>query len=240
MESIYEIMVEPDYINDTGNSSDEDRDKKGKELEVEEILKNLKLDLGVKTNVELSEVLNVRPNTISTWKKRNSMDYSRLIAIGKSLKIDLNRLFSNNVKKDPCKENVIVVPREFQYQYVTGFGKKEFLNKMPRHKFSFDTGGGKIRIFQIDNITSFSSFKGNFFAVGELVNDIGNIIEDTVYIIVNKVSGISVGKIEHYNSNPDTLYVVNDQNKGTGNKISICAGDVVEIWKVNSIIFGKL
>ncbi|UGU15903.1 helix-turn-helix domain containing protein [Sinomicrobium kalidii] len=239
MESIYEIMVEPDYINDTG-SPDEGFYRKRKGLEVEEILKNLKKYLGIKTNVELSEILDVRPNTISTWKKRNSMDYSRLIAIGKSHKLDLNRLFSNKVKKETFNENVIVVPREFQYQYVTSFGEKEFLDGMPRYRFPFATGKGKIRIFQVDNITSFSSFKGNFFAVGELINGIGNITEDTVYIVVNKVSGISVGKIEQYDNDPDALYIVNNQNKIMRNKIRISAGDVVEIWEVNNIVFGKL
>lgn len=240
MEKNNGIMVESSHIDAIKHNSAERFLQKRRMLEVEDILKRLKTYLGIKTNVELSEVLHVCPNTISTWKKRNSMDYSRLISFGKSHRIDLNRLFSNKIQKErPC-ENVIVVPWEFQHQYVTSFGKKEFLDSMPRHEFPLVSGEGKIRAFQVDNIISFSFFKGNFFAVGEFVHSVGNITEENIYILINKMNGISVGEIEQYIGNPDALYVVNDQNKIMGNKVRISVQDIVEIWKVNSIIFGEL
>ncbi|WP_010254601.1 helix-turn-helix domain-containing protein [Myroides injenensis] len=57
------------------------------------VIKKLKKMLGIKTDLELSRILDVKPNTISSWKKRNSLQYDSLIALCKEHKIDLNELF---------------------------------------------------------------------------------------------------------------------------------------------------
>ncbi len=57
------------------------------------ILKKLKQALNITTDVELSEILKVKPNTISTWKKRNTMDYACIIGICGTYGVDLNQLF---------------------------------------------------------------------------------------------------------------------------------------------------
>jgi hypothetical protein len=43
------------------------------------VLERIKLKMGFKSDSELSEYLGIAPNTISTWKKRDSLDYKLLI-----------------------------------------------------------------------------------------------------------------------------------------------------------------
>lgn len=58
------------------------------------ILERLSEVLEVRTDKALSEVLNVKPNTISSWKSRNSIDYPLVIALCEERGINLNWLFA--------------------------------------------------------------------------------------------------------------------------------------------------
>lgn len=46
---------------------------------IEKIIESLKFKLNVSTTVELAQLLDVRPNTISSWKTRNSLSYDKII-----------------------------------------------------------------------------------------------------------------------------------------------------------------
>lgn len=67
-------------------------------LDATGVLRKIKKLLGVKTDLQLSEILQVKPNTISSWKKRNSLQYESLIALCKEHKINLNDLFFTDFK----------------------------------------------------------------------------------------------------------------------------------------------
>lgn len=58
-----------------------------------EVLTKLKIVLGVKSAKELATIFQVKPNTISSWKKRDSLCYIKLIQVCNQYKIDLNELF---------------------------------------------------------------------------------------------------------------------------------------------------
>ncbi|GEP50850.1 hypothetical protein FNO01nite_15220 [Flavobacterium noncentrifugens] len=60
------------------------------------VLRKLKISLNANTDIQLAELLNVKPNTISTWKKRNSLDFNAVISICHTHGIDLNELFYND------------------------------------------------------------------------------------------------------------------------------------------------
>lgn len=85
------------------------------------VIKKLKKMLGIKTDLELSRILEVKPNTISSWKKRNSLQYDSLIALCKEHKIDLNELFfadssavyNNAYQKRKAK--MISIDHHFEY-----------------------------------------------------------------------------------------------------------------------------
>ncbi|MDB5131794.1 MAG: hypothetical protein JWR02_1543 [Mucilaginibacter sp.] len=57
---------------------------------VNQILDRLKQVLSVKTDTQLGNMLLVKANTVSSWRDRNSMDFTRIFAICERENIDLN------------------------------------------------------------------------------------------------------------------------------------------------------
>lgn len=207
-----------------------------RELSVADILKNVKKHLGIKTNKELAVLLDVQPNTISTWKTRNSPDYEKLITIIREARGDLNKFFfdeSHCHKIVKNEQRLVTVPLEHQYEYVTAFKNDIFLKKLPKHHFSIVTGEEKLRAFQVSDLNSWYAFKGAFYAISSLSK---NIRVGNVYVIVNKVKGIFTGLIERDADDPDIIYVLGDSKWMVGNKIKMSLKDVVEVWKVKHIV----
>lgn len=57
------------------------------------IIENLKEELGLKKDKELCELFGIKQNTLSTWKKRNTLDYKKIIQLCFEKKIDLETIF---------------------------------------------------------------------------------------------------------------------------------------------------
>lgn len=62
-------------------------------LQANEVIKRLKQLLGYKNDLELAKLLGIKPNTLSSWKVRETLRYDKIIEICKKHKIDLNDLF---------------------------------------------------------------------------------------------------------------------------------------------------
>ncbi|MGS2741918.1 helix-turn-helix domain-containing protein [Sinomicrobium sp. M5D2P17] len=209
----------------------------GKEdLSVKEVLRNLKEILNLRTNKELSDVLGVRANTISTWKKRNSLDYSRLVAMGKHHKLDLNKLFSNNVFEPNTVKDIIAVPRELQYQYVSQIQDRDFLDSLPRYRFPFSSAENA-RAFQATDLSSSMTFKGISYVVGELLENAEAFVAGKTYIVVNRQQGIFIGQIEKDKNDKARVHIIANNHKIIPVNVSMMRGEIIEIWKVTSIIY---
>ncbi|WP_461533728.1 helix-turn-helix domain-containing protein [Sinomicrobium sp.] len=203
--------------------------------DVERILENLKRELGIKTNKELSILLEVRANTISTWKKRNSLDYARLIELSSKYNIDLNQLFLNrNLESDDLQE-VITVPKELQYQYVTKWNNELFLKDLPRYRFPFHFRPGS-RAFQAVDMVYPADFKGIAYAVGTPVESIDEIVFGKLHVLVSSERGIFVGRVEKNMQYARTVNVITNENKVMLSEISMPEREIIEIWKVSNII----
>ncbi|MBC9797213.1 helix-turn-helix domain-containing protein [Sinomicrobium weinanense] len=202
----------------------------------EDILQNLKDYFGFKTNLELADFLGVKPNTISTWKKRNTLDYYRLITIGKLHNVDFNKLFSHHIHE---QNSIIVVPVELQYQYVSQREDQGFINNLPRYQFPFAYGEGA-RAFQVTDFSTFSTFTGVSYVVGNRVQGLDAVVEGGMYVFVNKVQGIFTGRVERDRGTDDIIYVIPGDNKILPGKIKMIAKNIVEIWKVHNVIFHDL
>ncbi|MFD0701701.1 LexA family transcriptional regulator [Myroides pelagicus] len=85
------------------------------------VIKKLKKMLGIKTDLELSNILNVKPNTISSWKKRDSLQYDSIIELCEKNKINLNDLFySDSSCLFPINDQsrtVKVIPADHHFEY---------------------------------------------------------------------------------------------------------------------------
>jgi len=62
-------------------------------LRTNDVIRRLKQLLGYKNDQELAELLGVKPNTLSSWKIRDTLRYDKIIALCRKQRIDLNDLF---------------------------------------------------------------------------------------------------------------------------------------------------
>jgi len=90
-------------------------------LQAHEVIGRLKQLLGYKNDLELANVLGIKPNTLSSWKIRETLRYDKIIEICKANKIDLNDLFLThpnsilNVDVERRRVKMISVDHQIEY-----------------------------------------------------------------------------------------------------------------------------
>jgi hypothetical protein len=57
------------------------------------ILLRLKEALQINTDKEICSLLDVKSNTLSTWKKRDTLDFNKVIGLCEERNLDLNYIF---------------------------------------------------------------------------------------------------------------------------------------------------
>lgn len=200
------------------------------------IIKRLKKRLKIKTDIELSSILNIKPNTISTWKKRNSLDFSSIITICDLYEIDLNEIFlgKEELKRDTAenKENTILVSREMQFQYVIG-NNPNFLEELPRYSFPF-IENHESRAFQIIGNNMYPTLEENSYAVCQKRN-INEIINNKIYIIINREKGLFINRIKLDSNYSKKIKLIHD-NKPMYNEIEMNLSEIDELWEVKASI----
>ncbi|MGG5578386.1 helix-turn-helix domain-containing protein [Myroides sp. C15-4] len=99
-----------------------------------EVLTRLKVLLGVRTAKELAEIFDLKPNTISSWKKRNTMSYAKVIEVCHHFNIDLNELFFSdyqNVSIDKSYRNIpIIYIEDYLEYYLSMYAKPKKLKQI--------------------------------------------------------------------------------------------------------------
>lgn len=93
-----------------------------------EVLTRLKVLLGVRTAKELAEIFNLKPNTISSWKKRNTMSYAKVIEVCNHFNIDLNELFFSDYQSltiDKSYRNIPIIYIEDYLEYYLSMHTKQ-------------------------------------------------------------------------------------------------------------------
>ncbi|MBC9794831.1 helix-turn-helix domain-containing protein [Sinomicrobium weinanense] len=204
-------------------------------VDVTLLLKKLKNHLGIQTNIELSRVLDVKPNTISTWKRRNSLDYELIISICNMLDIDLNALFSTAYTRNRSVQSILAVPIEAQYQYVSNYHKEEFLDKMPKCSLPFSFSSPDTRAFQMAGISMSPTLKEGAYVIGEKISDREKIEDNTICVLISKLRGIHINRVTKDPNNPYILNLLND-NENFSNNIVMPIEEVAEAWGVTSTL----
>lgn len=198
------------------------------------ILKKFKKSLKISTDIQLSEILNVKPNTISTWKKRNSVDYKLIISICELYEIDLNHIFGNQVKmvnNDPfalCE--TALVSKEQQFQYC--IDKEEVIEHLPKYHFPFIKADGSV-LFQVSSNNMSPMIEENSFAICE-ISSLKSISDDSLVVIISKSKGFFINKIIKSKENKEMFTLCNEN--AFYNDINIHAKDINEIWKIKGIL----
>ncbi|RAV27460.1 helix-turn-helix domain-containing protein [Sinomicrobium soli] len=208
-------------------------------VKVENVLRKIKDFLSLKTDIELAVLLGVKPNTIATWKSRNSMDYQRVIDICREYRIDINELFLNTDFERKYYEDIVVIPKEYQYSYVSGLYEKDFIRRMPRGNLVAPLRR-KIRAFEVEDGSMVSVYRGSSYVVGEYVPDLDQTGTDKIYVLVNAAHGIFVGKVEADEDFFDTVYLINEERPERECKVRMLRREIIEIWQVTHVVFGEM
>ncbi len=205
-----------------------------KSLNANLILKRLKKALQINTDIELSKLLDIKPNTISTWKKRDTLDYSAIISICNLYGIDLNRILSeksyNEKVNNIILNNTPLIKRELQFEYC--LGNEDLLNSLPQYHFPFIQS--KIaRAFEIVSNNMNPTINANSFVVCE-ITDIKSIEENAIVVIISKTKGLIINRVIN-NSPLENNFTLSNDNTFFRNT-TIDSVDIKEIWAVKNIL----
>lgn len=197
------------------------------------IIDKLKKHLNINTDLDLSELLNVRPNTISTWKKRNSLDFNLIVALCEKNNIDLNDLFFNKPStqlyvSDKSQETPLI-SREIQYKYCMG---NLDLSTLPSYNFP-SIKSAHSRAFQVTSNNMLPLIEENSYVVCESAT-IDSLPDDAIVVIVSKTQGLFINKLINSKNNnaPLLLRSVNPFFKD----LSLNAEEINEIWLIKCVL----
>lgn len=95
------------------------------------ILKRLKLILDINTDLELCNILNIKPSSLSGWRKRNSLNYDLIFDSIKLKDINLNWLIMGkgdiyNRNEDYTDDPTIKEPNTEYKAKIENEGNSEF------------------------------------------------------------------------------------------------------------------
>lgn len=196
------------------------------------IIERLKKSLKIKTDIELSEFLNIRPNTISTWKKRNSVDYDSIIAICELYEIDLNQIFLDRTETASYSATTALVCREMQFQYSKEDDVSALVDILPKYNFPFVTAE-KSRAFQVTSNNMFPVIDENTFVICEQI-EIDSVADNSIVVLVSAEKGLFINRIVK-NEQKKGQYFLKSENDFF-REITIDKKEIKEIWNVCGIL----
>lgn len=196
------------------------------------VIDRLKSLLKIRTDIELSEFLNIKPNTISTWKKRDSLDHASIIAICELYELDLNEVFLNKKAHGDYATETPLLSREVQFQYVAGTDREALLEVLPTYHFPFIMGEHSMA-FQVVSSNMFPLLEENAFVICEKA-DQATIPDNSIAVIVSKQKGIFINRVAKSTYKPDVFVLSNESD--FYNDVTIKASEITEIWLVSAVL----
>jgi len=195
------------------------------------IIKRLKNKLKLKTDVELSKALGVRPNTISTWKKRNSVDNEAIMTLCDSLGLDLNEIFLGKKINTGDTPATSLVSREVQFQYAMEIDSPSFVETLPKFKIPF-VNATESRVFQVTSNNMFPHIEENSYVVCEKISA-ENVMDNSLIVVVSQQKGLFINKIFRNYSNGN--FILKSENTFF-NEVALKATEISELWLIQSVI----
>ena len=167
------------------------------------IIDRLKKSLKIKTDIELSEFLNIKPNTISTWKKRNTVDYEAIISICDLYEIDIDMIFLGKTIGSSYSNSTPLVSKEVQFQYAKDVNSTSVLDNVQKYTIPFASENAII--FQVTSNNMFPTIEENSFVICEPLT-IQNIKFGETVVIISHKKGFLINQI--YNDPNSTQFVL--------------------------------
>jgi hypothetical protein len=198
------------------------------------ILQKLKFALKVRTDIELSEILNVKPNTISSWKKRDTLDYSGIIAICELYEIDLNEIFYNKSNQngyESPEDGTYLVSRESQFQYC--IDNKSILETLPKFTFPFLRGEAS-RAFQAVSNNMFPVIEERSYVLCT-ATQIDQVKDDDLVVIISQKKGVFINRLKILTEEEDNSFLLKNDHPSHHDFVFDKA-DIDEIWFIKGVV----
>lgn len=192
------------------------------------IIERLKKLLKIKTDIELSEFLNIRPNTISTWKKRDSVDFTSIISICELYELDLNEIFLDKKGTTSSNPSTPLILKEAQFQYSKEKNIDSMLDLYPKYNFPFITAENS-RAFQVTSNNMFPIIDENSFVICEKI-EINKITDNAVVVLISNEKGLLINRITK-SKYSDSLFVLKNDND-IYSDIKIDISEIKEVWNI--------
>lgn len=196
------------------------------------IIERLKKSLKIKTDLELSDFLNIRPNTISTWKNRDSVDYDSIISICELYEIDLNLIFLDRKEAHLQSSGTALVCKEVQFQYCDQENAASLIEVLPRYNFPF-AASKYSRAFQVSSNNMFPVIDENAFVIGERI-ELEDVVDNSVAVVVSAEKGFFINRICFSKANRKEFILSSENEFYPDTKISF--KEIREIWTVIGVL----
>lgn len=196
------------------------------------VIERLKKALKIKTDIELSEFLNIKPNTISTWKKRNSVDFDSIITICELYELDLNEIFLNKKKAGSFTNHTPLISREVQFQYAKGNDVVSLLDILPKYSFPFIIEEDS-RVFQVVSNNMFPVIDENSFVICERI-DVDRIENDSIIVVISREKGLFINRVAK-SIYDDHIFVLSNENDFYSS-VKLGVVEIAEAWVVRGVL----
>ncbi|MBD3581314.1 LexA family transcriptional regulator [Flavobacterium selenitireducens] len=196
------------------------------------VISRLKSLLKLKTDIQLSEFLNIKPNTISTWKKRNSLDYETVISICDLYELDLNEIFLDKKSGTEISGATPLITKEVQFQYAAGADRKSLMELVPKFSFPFiDIKNSQA--FQVVSNNMFPLIDENSFVVCS-ASSLAEVKDNKVAVIVTKTKGIFLNRVSPSGFKDDQYVLTSDND--FYNEVTLNNSEIAEVWMVKGVL----
>jgi len=196
------------------------------------VISRLKSLLKLKTDIQLSEFLNIKPNTISTWKKRNSLDYETIISICDLYELDLNELFLGKIPNTVSGSNTPLITKEVQFQYAAGFDRDSLMGLVPKYSFPFIDNENALS-FQVVSNNMFPLIDENSFVVCS-ASSLAEVKDHKVAVIVTRNKGIFLNRISQ-SAFKETQFLLTSDNDFYS-EVALSESEIAEVWMVKGVL----
>ncbi len=205
-------------------------------LEASKILYKIKKIMGLKTSLELAKLLNVKPNTLSSWKKRNSLQFETIIELCVKHNIDLNELFADSVSKKNAISNSQTRVKMIEIgQYLEYFlNPKQVLQNTKSGVFP--TTEPLDIAFQVASQSMSPAIPLSCYVLTKKV-EVSQVTPQSIYVYSVQDKGLFLCRLQKVSSS-NTLLFVSDNPNVINMEIEPCS--IKEIFEVRALFYPNL
>jgi len=200
-------------------------------LHVNEVIGRLKQLLKLKTDLELANLLEIKPNTLSSWKIRETLRYDKVIEVCKKYKIDLNEVFlvhPNSVYNVDLEDRIVkMISVDHQIEYF--INPEKCLATSP--SCIFPTEEEVDTAFQIGVENMYPTIKVSSYVLSKQI-DLAEIKPWHIYLLVVEGKGILCYRFKRLGEQGELVFI---SDNPAFDSLTIQSDEIREIYCIRGI-----